>query len=71
MGRVERRPLRHRPPEGTQYFLRAILEVPIHGVDQPFLWGLWVSASEASFHRYLDSYDRPPEDPFSLAGCPS
>ena len=50
-------------PEGKQYFVRAILEVPIHGVDQPFLWGIWVSASEASFHRYLDSYDKPPEDP--------
>jgi hypothetical protein len=43
--------------------VRAILEVPIHGVDEPFLWGIWVSASEASFHRYLDSFDKPPEDP--------
>ena len=49
-------------PEGTQYYVRAILEVPIHGVQEPFLWGIWVSASEASFHRYLDSYDKPPED---------
>ena len=43
--------------------MRAILEVPIHGVEEPFLWGIWVSASEASFHRYLDSYDNPPENP--------
>ena len=50
-------------PEGTQYYVRAILEVPIHGVEEPFLWGVWVSASEQSFHRYLDSYDKPPEDP--------
>ncbi|AIJ45853.1 hypothetical protein O987_08535 [Comamonas testosteroni TK102] len=50
-------------PEGTQYYVRAILEVPIHGLDEPFLWGIWVSASEASFHRYLDSFDKPPEDP--------
>ncbi|RGE39725.1 DUF2199 domain-containing protein [Comamonas testosteroni] len=50
-------------PEGTQYYVRAILEVPIHGVQEPFLWGIWVSASEHSFHRYLDSYDKPPEDP--------
>jgi hypothetical protein len=25
--------------EGTDYFIRAVLEVPIHGVDDPFLWG--------------------------------
>ncbi len=50
-------------PEGTQYFVRAILEVPIHGVEEPFLWGIWVSASASSFQRYLDSYDTPPEDP--------
>ena len=24
-------------PEGKQYFVRAILEVPIHGVEEPFL----------------------------------
>ena len=44
-------------PEGTQYFVRAILEVPIHGVDEPFLWGVWVSASASSFERYVDSYE--------------
>lgn len=50
-------------PAGTQYFVRSILEVPIHGMQEPFLWGIWVSASEQSFHRYLDSYDHPPKDP--------
>ncbi|WP_370678777.1 DUF2199 domain-containing protein [Comamonas sp. GB3 AK4-5] len=51
-----------RHPEGTQYFVRAILEVPIHGVEEPFLWGVWVSASASSFQRYVDSYEHPPED---------
>lgn len=49
-------------PEGAQYFIRAVLEVPIHGIEEPFLWGIWVSASEQSFQRYLDSYDKPQED---------
>lgn len=49
-------------PEGTQYFVRAILEVPIHGVEEPFLWGVWVSASASSFQRYLDSYEQPQQD---------
>jgi hypothetical protein len=50
----------------TDYFIRAVLEIPIHGVEEPFLWGVWVSASEASFKRYLETYDVPvPCDDFS------
>ena len=45
--------------EGTDYFVRAVLEIPIHGVEDPFLWGVWVSASEKSFNRYLETYDAP------------
>jgi hypothetical protein len=42
---------------GTDYFIRAVLEVPIHGVEEPFLWGVWVSLSEKSFVRYREIYD--------------
>jgi hypothetical protein len=47
--------------EGTDYFIRAVLEVPIHGVEEPFLWGVWVSLSEKSFTRYVETYDSPVE----------
>lgn len=47
--------------EGVDYFIRAVLEVPIHGVEEPFTWGLWVSLSEKSFRRYVDTYDDPVE----------
>jgi len=47
--------------EGVDYFIRAVLEVPIHGVEQPFLWGIWVSLSEKSFNRYAETYDSPVE----------
>lgn len=47
--------------EGTDYFIRAVLEVPIHGVEDPFLWGVWVSLSERSFARYVEMYDAPVE----------
>ena len=43
----------------TDYFIRTILEVPIEGIEEPFLWGIWVSLSEKSFHRYLETYDVP------------
>lgn len=47
--------------EGTDYFIRTVLEVPIHGVEDPFLWGVWVSLSERSFDRYYETYDDPVE----------
>ena len=46
-------------------FIRAVLEVPIHGVSEPFLWGVWVSLSEKSFERYVETFDEPvPGDGF-------
>jgi hypothetical protein len=47
--------------ERTDYFIRAVLEVPIHGIAEPFLWGVWVSLSEQSFNRYVETYDDPVE----------
>ena len=43
------------------YFIRAVLEIPIEGVSEPFLWGVWVSLSKNSFERYVDTYDSPVE----------
>ena len=47
--------------EGTDCFIRAMLEVPILGVEEPFLWGVWVSLSEKSFRLYVETYDEPVE----------
>jgi hypothetical protein len=44
---------------GTDRFVRAVLEVPIHGVEEPFLWGVWVSLSEQSFNRYRETFREP------------
>lgn len=41
----------------TDRFVRAILEIPIGGCDEPFLWGVWVSLSEENFHRYCENFD--------------
>ncbi len=43
----------------TDRFIRAVLEVPIHGASEPFLWGVWVSLSENSFKRYVEIFDEP------------
>ena len=38
------------------YFARVCLEIPIHGVEDPFMWSVWVSLGEASFKRYTDTW---------------
>lgn len=48
--------------EGTDYFVRAVLEIPIHGVEEPFLWGVWMSLSEKSYRRYTETFDAPVKD---------
>jgi hypothetical protein len=40
-------------------FIRAVLEIPIRGVDEPFMWGVWVSLSEQNFARYLETWEQP------------
>lgn len=47
--------------EERDYFIRCILEVPIHGVEEGFLWGVWITQSEANFKRYLETFDDTPE----------
>jgi hypothetical protein len=40
-------------------FVRWCLEVPIIGHDDCFVWGVWVSVSDASFARILELWDAP------------
>lgn len=42
-------------------FIRVCLEIPIIGVEQPFMWGVWVSLSQNNFERYRDAYEEPVE----------
>lgn len=45
--------------DGRHQFIRVCLEIPIHGVSEPFLWGVWVSLSRKSFERYTETYEEP------------
>ena len=31
------------------FFVRGCLEIPVHGTDEPLIWGVWVDLSEQSF----------------------
>jgi len=48
--------------DGTHYFVRAVLEIPIDGVSEPFMWGIWSSLSKVSYDRYVETYDCPDTD---------
>ncbi len=45
--------------DGIHYFARVVLNVPIIGVQEPFLWGVWVSLSKESYDHYIETYDNP------------
>lgn len=48
--------------DGMHYFARVILEIPIHGVEEPFMWGVWVSLSQQSYEHYIETWDNPDKD---------
>lgn len=50
---------RYTDKDGEHFFIRVCLEVPIHGTTELFTWGVWVSLSETSFARYVETYDTP------------
>jgi len=39
------------------FFVRGCIEIPVHGSDNPFIWGVWVSLSEKSFDEYQRLFD--------------
>lgn len=46
--------------EGTHYFVRAVIMLPLHDRDEPFGIGVWVSQSEKNFQRYVDDEEMEP-----------
>ena len=40
----------------NHFFIRALLEIHIHGSDEPFLWGVWVSVSQDNFKKYYEHF---------------
>lgn len=42
----------YRDKDGEHYFIRTVLDIPIHDVADPFIWGVWVSLSRQSYQHY-------------------
>jgi hypothetical protein len=49
-----------------EFYVRGCLEIPVIGSDLPFVWGVWISVSKASWDRILELWqaddvsDEPP-----------
>lgn len=43
--------------EGKYFFVRAVLELPIAGVDERFAYGVWTSLSAKNFNAFIDTFD--------------
>ncbi|MBM7784607.1 hypothetical protein JOD67_001287 [Tenggerimyces flavus] len=44
---------------GEHFFVRGRLVLNVRDADQPFDWGVWVSLSQANFHRAADLWHDP------------
>jgi hypothetical protein len=39
------------------FFVRGCIEIPVHGEEDPFVWGVWVSLSKDSFDQWAESFN--------------
>ena len=39
------------------FYVHGCLEIPVHEIDQPFIWGVWVSLKEENFFLWQDHYE--------------
>jgi hypothetical protein len=40
------------------FFIRGCLEIPVHGHDEPLVWGVWISLSEKNYARWVEVFDQ-------------
>lgn len=45
------------------YFVRGVLDIPVHGQEEPFGLGVWVSQSQKNFERCFDDDEDDDREP--------
>ena len=48
--------------DGEHFFVRGCIEIPVHGENEPFVWGVWVSLSENNFEEFTSLFGVPVRD---------
>jgi hypothetical protein len=42
---------------GEHFFVRAVFEIPVHGMPEKFGLGVWSTLSRANFEKYAEGFD--------------
>jgi hypothetical protein len=50
--------------DGEHFFIRGVLEIPVHEYPQSFGFGVWVSQKRENFFEYVTHYDSKQIGPF-------
>jgi hypothetical protein len=50
--------------DDRDYFIRGVIEIPIHDYPRGFGFGVWVSQKKENFMKYLDNWDSDAIGPF-------
>ncbi|OCA90466.1 hypothetical protein A8F94_00820 [Bacillus sp. FJAT-27225] len=45
--------------DNEHFFIRGCVEIPIIGTEEEFIWGAWVSLSEANYKRVKEHWNNP------------
>lgn len=48
--------------DDEHFFVRGCIEIPVHGENEPFVWGVWVSLSENNFEEFTNLFGVPARD---------
>lgn len=43
--------------DGTNFLVRGVLEIPVHGLAEKFSFGCWSTLSRANFDKYVEGFD--------------
>lgn len=43
--------------DGKHFLVRAVLEIPVHGLSEKFGFGCWSTLSRENFDKYLEGFD--------------
>ena len=50
--------------EGHDFFVRGVIEIPVHDYEQEFGWGVWVSQKKENFDTYRQHFRSADIGPF-------
>ncbi len=50
--------------DNEHFLIRGVIEIPVHGQEDPFGFGVWVSQKEENYQTYVDNFESGSIGPF-------